>query len=241
MARPSTPLISRSSATEAALAVLDDHGVDGFSLGLVADRLGVRPPSLYHHFRDKSELLQEVARLVLVNVPTVEPAGPGFEERIIAKCIATRRKLLCHPNAATLILRYFPRHLLLAAYDREAREEPYPAEFQLVVIEAIEKYTYGAALFEASSLARHMPQMPSVDGVKYPSLARAVADNPFDDEQLFAEALRAFLFGIGERIRAQAVGAPLAPDPECIPIGPNDWKGRPEACQINERKPSMDA
>lgn len=209
MARPSIPLISRGSAARAALEVVDEKGVDRFSLGLVAEKLGVQPPSLYHHFKDKSELLQEVARLVLTDVPAVEATGSAFEEQIVARCIGTRRLLLCHPNAATLILRYFPRHLLLGAYERVAQEGPYPAAYRMAVIEAVEKYTYGAALFEASARARRTEQMPVIDPVRYPSLAQAVEDNPFDDEQLFTESLRAFLFGIGERIRSCAVGEPL--------------------------------
>lgn len=209
MARPSKPLISRSGAAQAALDVIDEHGLDELSLGLVAKKLGVRPPSLYHHFKDKSELLQEVARIMLVRMPVIAATGQSFEEQIIARCVATRQTLLQHPNAAPLILRYFPRHMLLAAYDRAASEEPYPTPIQMTVIDAIEKYTYGAALFEASARTRGVEPMPAVDGEKYPSLAQAVADNPFDDEQLFVESLRLFLAGVRERIRTGSIGQPL--------------------------------
>jgi AcrR family transcriptional regulator len=47
---------------EAALAVIRSGGVDGLTMRAVADRLGVRAPSLYHHVRNKSELLDLVAR-----------------------------------------------------------------------------------------------------------------------------------------------------------------------------------
>lgn len=209
MARPSKPLISRSGAAQAALDVIDEHGLDELSLGLVAKKLGVRPPSLYHHFKDKSELLQEVARIMLVRMPVIAATGESFEEQIIARCVATRQTLLQHTNAAPLILRYFPRHMLLAAYDRATSEEPYPTAIQMTVLDAVEKYTYGAALFEASARARGIDPMPAVDGEKYPSLAQAVADNPFDDEQLFVESLRLFLAGVRERIRTGSIGQPL--------------------------------
>lgn len=209
MARPSKPLISRSGAAQAALDVIDEHGLDELSLGLVAKKLGVRPPSLYHHFKDKSELLQEVARIMLVRMPVIAATGQSFEEQIIARCVATRQTLLQHTNAAPLILRYFPRHMLLAAYDRATSEEPYPTAIQMTVLDAVEKYTYGAALFEASARARGIDPMPAVDGEKYPSLAQAVADNPFDDEQLFIESLRLFLAGVRERIKSGTIGKPL--------------------------------
>lgn len=209
MARPSKPLISRDNAAEAALAAIDEHGLEALSLGLVAKKLGVRPPSLYHHFKDKSELLQEVARIMLVKMPAVRATGQSFEEQIIARCVATRQTLLKHPNAAPLILRYFPRHMLLAAYNRAASEEPYPTPIQMTVIDAVEKYTYGASLFEASARARGIDPMPPVDGAKYPSLAKAIEDNPFDDEQLFVESLRLFLVGVRERVASNSIGQPL--------------------------------
>lgn len=210
MARPSKPLISRANAAEAALDVIDEVGLEELSLSLVARKLGVRPPSLYHHFQDKSELLQEVARMMLVRMPTVNDASQSFEEQIITRCVLTRRTLLKHPNAAPLILRYFPRHLLLAAYERAASEEPYPTEIHLTVIDAIEKYTFGTALFEASARVREIPPIPPVDPVKYPSFAKAVADNPFDDEEMFIEALRMFLVGVQRRLDTGTIGGPLS-------------------------------
>lgn len=209
MARPSKPLISRSNAAEAALEVIDEHGLEALSLGLVAKKLGVRPPSLYHHFKDKSELLQEVARIMLVRITLMDSGDESYEERIIDICVSTRRAMLKHPNAAPLILRYFPKHMLLAAYDRAARDEPFPTSIQLVVIEAIERLTYGTALFEAAARARGVAPMPFVDPGKYPNLAKAIADSPFDDEALFVESLRIFLTGVRARLDQGTVGKSL--------------------------------
>jgi len=211
LARPSKPLISRSNAAEAALEVIDEHGLEALSLGLVAKKLGVRPPSLYHHFKDKSELLQEVARIMLVRITLMDSGDESYEERIIDICVSTRRAMLKHPNAAPLILRYFPKHMLLAAYDRAARDEPFPTSIQLVVIEAIERLTYGTALFEAAARARGVAPMPFVDPGKYPNLAKAIADSPFDDEALFVESLRIFLTGVRARLDQGTVGKSLKP------------------------------
>lgn len=51
--------------------------------------------------------------------------------------------------------------------------------------------------------------MPPVDGEKYPSLAKAIEDNPFDDEQLFVESLRLFLVGVRERVASNTIGQSL--------------------------------
>lgn len=209
MARPSKPLISRSSAAQAALDVIDERGLNDLSLGLVAKKLGVKPPSLYHHFKDKSELLQEVARIMLMRLPPLVETDQSYEERLIARCVATRRALLKHPKAALLILQYFPRHILLSAYERATGDEPYPTSIQMVVIEMVEKYTYGAALFEASAHSRGVDPMPVVDPGKYPNLAKAIEDNPFEEEELFVESLRIFLTGVRARIETQSLGKPL--------------------------------
>ena len=78
------------------------------------------------------------------------------------------------------------------------------------LMDAIEKYTYGAALFEASARARNVAPMPPVDPGKYPSLAQAVADNPYDDDALFVESLRLFLAGVRARIADCTLGQPIA-------------------------------
>lgn len=212
MARPSKPLISRRNAAEAALAVIDEHGLDGFNLALVARQLGVKAPSLYHHFRDKTEILAEVARLILRDLPPLRPAEDSWQERVIARCIETRRTLLRHPNAVTLMLHQFPRHLFLGAYEVAAEEQTFDWSLRMAVIEGAEKITYGSALFAASARADGVPPMPPVDPATYPSLARALDANPFDDEALFVEVLRMFMVGAEARARAGDVGEPIHAD-----------------------------
>ncbi|MEU8224943.1 TetR/AcrR family transcriptional regulator [Kribbella sp. NPDC048915] len=51
-----------TAIADAALAVIRSNGVDGLTMGAVADRLHVRAPSLYHHVHNKDELLDLVAR-----------------------------------------------------------------------------------------------------------------------------------------------------------------------------------
>lgn len=199
-------MISRRNAAEAALAVIDEHGLEGFNLAHVARRIGVKAPSLYHHFRDKTELLAEVARLILRDVPPLHPADDSWQERLIARCIETRRTLLRHPRAATLILHQFPRHLLLSAYELAASEQTFALAARMAVIEGAEKFTYGSALFAATALADRVRPMPPVDGEAFPALAQALSANPFDDEQLFVEVLRMFLTGAEARAENGELG-----------------------------------
>jgi TetR/AcrR family tetracycline transcriptional repressor len=54
--------ITVAAIADAALAVIRTSGVDGLTMRAVAERLHVRAPTLYHHVRNKSELLNLVAR-----------------------------------------------------------------------------------------------------------------------------------------------------------------------------------
>ncbi len=202
MGRPRKPLITRESATETALEILDENGLDDFSLGEVARRLGVKAPSLYYHFNDKSELLEQVVRSLLLDAGSPVVANGDWVERTIELCIQTRRSLLRHPNAAPLILQFFPRHLLLAAYEQAVESYPKAPQLHMAMLEGIEKLTYGSALFEAAAKARGLPTMPDVDPAKYPHLAKSIAASSSNEEGNFVEALRIFFAGIEARTAA---------------------------------------
>lgn len=59
-------LDARTIAT-AALPLLDDGGVDGLTMRKVASALGVQAPALYWHVKNKRELLDAMARELLVS------------------------------------------------------------------------------------------------------------------------------------------------------------------------------
>lgn len=197
--RPATPLITRLAAADAALRLIDQNGLEALSLQSVARALGVSAPSLYHHFRDKDELLAKVARRMLEEVGAEQDHwSENWEKRIIELSLATRRVMLRHPSAASLMLRYFPRQVMLTAYENSLADCPYPVENHLVISELVEKVTYGSALFAAAAETHHIPAMPPVDPEHYPHLARAIAAAP-GEEDVFVEGLRVLLDGLRVR------------------------------------------
>jgi TetR/AcrR family tetracycline transcriptional repressor len=54
--------LTTAAIADAALSVIRGNGVEGLTMRSVAERLNVRAPSLYHHVRNKAELLDLVAR-----------------------------------------------------------------------------------------------------------------------------------------------------------------------------------
>lgn len=200
MPRPKSPIISRKRATEVALDVIDANGIEGFSLVLVAQRMGVRAASLYHHFKDRDDVLEEVARLLLIKatLPPVE-RGTDWREALVQVCLSSWRSALKHPRATPLLLQFFPRHLLLYTYEwwvRLFEANDVPAQSHLWILEGAERLTFGSALFAASSRARGIPPFPGFDGKEFPTLMNAVRANTLNEEEMFLLSLRTFLNAI---------------------------------------------
>jgi AcrR family transcriptional regulator len=200
MARPPKPIITRERAAQAALAEIDARGLHGFSLSHVADRLGVKAPSLYHHFGGKDELLAETARLLLLEgrLPKAV-AGLDWREEIVRISFASWCAILKHPHAAGLLLRFFPRRVLTGAYERWAHIfalNGVPLEWRLVVLEGAEKLTFGSALFGAAAVVTETELFPLQDPGRYPFLSEAASAHRLDDEETFLTTLRAFLYGV---------------------------------------------
>lgn len=98
----------RAELCSVALAVLEDNGMEGLSLGEVARRSGIRTPSLYKHFTDKADLelalveqglreFAEAARSALA------AAGPSRRERLEAFATMYRRTALEAPQLYRLM------------------------------------------------------------------------------------------------------------------------------------------
>jgi AcrR family transcriptional regulator len=200
--RPLKPLITREAAVEAAIGLLDSAGIDALSVQAVARAMSVTAPSLYYHFKDKDELLQLVARRLLLEIGQEAPSGAEWKQRMIALSVATRRVILRHPNSAPLMLRYFPRRLMLGAYESTLSDCPYPPRHHVAILEALEKLTYGASLFAAAAEAHHVPAMPVFEASRYPRLAAALEFGPAD-EALFVETLELLFDGFAARYGAQ--------------------------------------
>lgn len=68
-ARPVEDTRSRLLAT--ALGLFTEHGVEGTSLQMIADALGVTKAAVYYHFRTKSEITEAVAEPALRELETI--------------------------------------------------------------------------------------------------------------------------------------------------------------------------
>lgn len=105
--------ISSDSAPSTAHRILDaaedifaEKGYSATSLGDVADRVGIRSPSLYNHFKNKEALYEAVLERLLADfsAPLLElDKGPVTNERVFEWLETIVRQHHANPNLARLL------------------------------------------------------------------------------------------------------------------------------------------
>lgn len=206
MARPKQPLLSREAVIRAAVEIIDRDGLDTLSLPALAHELGVRAPSLYHHFRDKAEILAEVARSIVLETayPRKRPDDEWLEW-MVELCVNFRRTVLSHRGAAPLLLQFLPRDVLVSRYEHSARKltrAGVPEELHLAILDGCEKLALGSSLTEAMQVSdAGAATFRNLQPAQHERLLAAVEASPISAEELFRREVRNFLMGC------------LAPDP----------------------------
>jgi AcrR family transcriptional regulator len=94
--------LNRAQVVRAALALLDEVGLDELTMRRLADRLGVKAASLYRHVHDKDELLALLADEISGEIPIVEPHG-GWKNQLAEMARNTRHGLLAHRDGARIL------------------------------------------------------------------------------------------------------------------------------------------
>src|ERR1043165_1722223 len=95
-------VLDQAQVVQAALALLDDVGLDELTMRRLADRLGVKAASLYRHVRDKDELLVLLRDAIAAEIPPPSGRGP-WREQLTEIARNVRRGLLAHRDAARVL------------------------------------------------------------------------------------------------------------------------------------------
>ncbi|MGW9427001.1 TetR/AcrR family transcriptional regulator C-terminal domain-containing protein [Streptomyces decoyicus] len=96
--------IDRKKVVDTALRLLNEVGLDGLTLRGIAKELNVQAPALYWHFKNKQELLDEMATEMTRRMAgNLEGPGSGavpragtWQEMLLGACRAVRRELLAY-------------------------------------------------------------------------------------------------------------------------------------------------
>lgn len=205
-ARGRPPTLTRAAVLDSALALLDDGGLDAFSMRALGARLGVDPMAVYHYFPSRTALLDGVVERIFAEVPIADLTGDWHADAT-ASVHAFRRAVLDHPAGIPLMAMrpavtppaFAPTEALL---DALAPAGLTPAE-ALDVAQSLGRLTMGHVIAQAgpppgadrdgreSAHAEAAAALPPED---FPRLSSAYAAGySIDHDALFARAVDALL------------------------------------------------
>ncbi|QWF83214.1 TetR/AcrR family transcriptional regulator C-terminal domain-containing protein [Amycolatopsis sp. CA-230715] len=93
--------LSRQDIARAGLRLLNDVGLNGLTLRLIAQELGVKAPALYWHMKNKQELLDEMATQMYRDREDLAafPDG-GWDDVLTERARGLRRMMLAYRDGA---------------------------------------------------------------------------------------------------------------------------------------------
>lgn len=102
MGRPSAPVLNRELIRDTALRLIDERGLEKFSMRRLAEELGVQAASLYGHYINKEEVLDAIANQLTTQVDT-SGFVHGWKVGLETWGRSYYAALCAHPNAAPVV------------------------------------------------------------------------------------------------------------------------------------------
>ncbi|MDL4774631.1 MULTISPECIES: TetR/AcrR family transcriptional regulator [Thermomonosporaceae] len=203
------PRISREEIVEAAHRVVDAEGAGKLTMRRLARELGCTPMALYHHVRDKDELLLLLLDDYAARLPRPEPPAEP-RERIVAVATALRDGLAGLPWIAEVLTAddllsvsalWYSEHIVDAAV-----QAGLTLDRAVHAYRAIWYYTAGEIIIRASAARRRADAgkptyrervFAEIDPEPFPRLA-SVAGRwaPLTAEDTYGDGLRALVDGL---------------------------------------------
>ena len=204
--------VDRQLIVEAALDLLNAVGVDALSTRMLADRLGVKQPALYWHFKNRRALLDALNVEILARGHTRSRPAPGEDWRVFLRENARsfRSALLAYRDGARVHAgtEADPQNL----DDVEAQiaflvATGFPVTRAMEILVAISRYVVGCVLEEQAEPVDGTlegsaePEALDAAASAYPLLSQALAHYRSSGyEALFESGLDLFVGGAGAAI-----------------------------------------
>jgi AcrR family transcriptional regulator len=115
----STPALARIA--NAAVALVDEHGLEALSMRALAERVGVRAPSLYKHLASRADVEALLAEEGLRRFRAALEPAMAAEQPLPAALTAYRAFAAAHPDLYRLLHdRPLPREALAPGVEEDA-------------------------------------------------------------------------------------------------------------------------
>ncbi|MDP8928925.1 MAG: TetR/AcrR family transcriptional regulator C-terminal domain-containing protein [Actinomycetota bacterium] len=144
--------LSREQVVAAAVELADEAGLEGLTMRKLADRVGLKPMSLYHHVADKDDLLDGMVDVVFSEIEL--PHSSDWKTAMRLRAISARKALGRHPWAIGLMeSRTRPGQANLRHHDAVLgilQQAGFTIVSATQAYSILDSYIYGFALQEAS-------------------------------------------------------------------------------------------
>lgn len=208
--------LSRTRVLQAAVALADEAGLEGFSMRGLAQELGVVPMALYKHVANKEELLDGMVDIVFSEIEL--PSGDlDWKSALQSRAISTREALQRHSWAIGMMESRHPGPANLRNHNAVMgclRNAGFSFKMAIHAYSVQDAYIYGFALqerdlgFESPDSAGEAAQRraQAIDALEsYPYLAEIATKLPesgYDNTLEFAWGLDLILEGL-DRLRQE--------------------------------------
>lgn len=197
--------LDRHAIVRTALDLLNEVGLDGFTTRRLADRLGVKQPAIYWHFKNKRELLDEMATEMLAEgqAPMLMTRDTWMEA-LRSNARGFRESLLRYRDGARVHAGTRPDATMHASLDQRVRamgEAGFSAPDAVRSMMVMSHYVVGSVIEEQSGSDAARTSIDkgfTPDSDTYPALAYAVSLMHCDDPSV------GFEFGLDALIRGLA-------------------------------------
>lgn len=146
------PQLSRDLVLQAAMAIADADGIGSLTIRSLAQRLGVKPMSVYYYVASKDDILDAIVDLVFSEIELPDPNG-HWRTEVLKRAHSARAALRAHPWAIGLMeSRTSPGPVTLRHHDAviaTLRRAGFSEALTAHAYALLDSYVYGFALQEA--------------------------------------------------------------------------------------------
>jgi AcrR family transcriptional regulator len=205
------PGLTREDILTQALVLLDQTGIEGFSIRRLAEVLDVTPMALYHYFESYDDLLRGVVSLVLDEVEIPVRGNTDWRAATCKLLVSLRKQLLEHPHVLGLLssVEYWGPTLIRVADQLFSllTEAGFSKRAAARAHRALIRHTFGSLLLTAADprpdhaarierIREHLRQMPMLNSERMGSMLSLVLPINVDLDREFAFSLDRLLAGL---------------------------------------------
>lgn len=221
------PQISEDKILEASWELLEEGGIEKFSMRRLADRLGIQAPSLYWYFKSKQNLYQRLANQISIMILEEFHSEGDWKEQLTRLAGTIRSVLSRYPCSTQLMMMTLPHEPDIIRFTNRTllcvESTPLEQEQKIQVITTFINYVYyfvldayqhernvsailkdqGAAAFPSEEMIRLLDSMSEAEAGLFRRMFKSGLFELMGTDRAFEFGLKLILLGIEQVIKEQ--------------------------------------